>query len=432
MPLSTLNSQPSTHRLASIPPVGFWRSFDSLSSGKALMVYWQSLFGKDFAKIQPFLQPTTQHGFLYPCTADPWCECDHEVSEDAEWEQVGVCTCGDCEPIPLKRQDTVIHALNRRPFGEALRQALNFAPPASGAHSQPSTLNSQLFEVGLHAPLHAPVYFHAPSNIDTLLASVHAMLTDRPGPFLLLLPTASYLTPAVDAVLTRAGCAHVALSTILDPAELAPVQGSRFEGSKFKVPVTLTPVLDQWASRVSNHRENTGTLLSIHREIAAVRNDFVELRTAKQRLEKMLADGTFAFTRKVDATSFRILCTILAEGDAAKAGRRLGITDSMMRYTLTQWESRGPAYGAMLNLVRWRKRVGKKETLALNDSIMHEHADTTDYPGLLSDVLDGLLSMTGANWQDICEELADILRPALAASSQSTPPGKSPARVHSL
>jgi len=95
-----------------------------------------------------------------------------------------------------------------------------------------------------------------------------------------------------------------------------------------------------------------------------VRKDFVELRTAKQQLEKMLADGTFAFTRKVDATSFKILCTILAEGDVAKASRRLGITDSMMRYTLTQRESRGQAYGAMLDLVRWRKRVGRKETLA--------------------------------------------------------------------
>ena len=194
--------------LASIRPVGFWRSFDSLSSGKALMVYWQSLFGKDFASIQPFLQPTAQHSLLYPCTADPWCECDHEVSEDAEWEQVGVCTCGDCEPIPLKRQDTIIHALNRRLFGEAVRQALGFAPPASGANSQLSTFNPQPLEIGLHAALHAPVYFHAPSNTDALLASIHAMLTDRPGPFLLLLPTPSYLTPAVDAVLTRAACAH--------------------------------------------------------------------------------------------------------------------------------------------------------------------------------------------------------------------------------
>jgi hypothetical protein len=48
---------------------------------------------------------------------------------------------------------------------------------------------------------------------------------------------------------------------------------------------------------------------------------------------------------------------------------------------------------------------------------MHEQAETTDYPGLLSDILDGLLSMTETNWQDLCEDLADRLRPVLAASS---------------
>src|SRR5438128_2233808 len=64
-------------------------------------------------------------------------------------------------------------------------------------------------------------------------------------------------------------------------------------------------------------------LAGIHREIASVRKDFGELRSAKQRLEKMLADGVFAFTRKVDATSFKVLCTILAEGDVSKASRSL-------------------------------------------------------------------------------------------------------------
>src|SRR5678815_2665272 len=43
-----------------------------------------------------------------------------------------------------------------------------------------------------------------------------------------------------------------------------------------------------------------GVLERIYREIAAVRKDFVELRGAKERLEKMLADRVFAFTRKVD------------------------------------------------------------------------------------------------------------------------------------
>jgi hypothetical protein len=36
-----------------------------------------------------------------------------------------------------------------------------------------------------------------------------------------------------------------------------------------------------------------------------------------------------------------------------------------------------------------------------------------DYPGLLADVLDGLLSMNEENWAERCEELAEMLRPAV-------------------
>jgi len=160
-------------------------------------------------------------------------------------------------------------------------------------------------------------------------------------------------------------------------------------------------------------RQSGGTLLSIHSEIAAVRKDFGELRSAKQRLEKMLADGVFAFTRKVDATSFKVLCAILAEGDVSKAARRLEIGDPLMRYYLGQWKERGGAYSVMLDLVRWRKKVGRKETLPLNETILHEKAETTDYTGLLSDVLDGLLLMSDENWQERCEELQELVRPSV-------------------
>jgi len=64
------------------PPRAFWPAFDSIPSGRALMIVWQSSFGNDFFKIQPFLQPTPTHSLLYPCTRIPPCQCDHDVRED--------------------------------------------------------------------------------------------------------------------------------------------------------------------------------------------------------------------------------------------------------------------------------------------------------------------------------------------------------------
>ena len=151
-------------------------------------------------------------------------------------------------------------------------------------------------------------------------------------------------------------------------------------------------------------------LATIRQDIAAVRNDFVELRTAKQRLEKMLADGLFAFTRKVDATSFKILCTILAEGDVAKAARALEMGDSTLRDALRRWRGRGKAYQAMLDVVRWRKKVGRSQMVPLNDAVLMGRTESANHPELLSEVLEGLLSMNEENWTERAEELVEMLR----------------------
>ena len=106
----------------------------------------------------------------------------------------------------------------------------------------------------------------------------------------------------------------------------------------------------------------------------------------------------------------------LAEGDVAKASRSLGIPEDTLRAVVRRWEDKGKEYRNMADLVRWRKRVGRRETLPLNEAILHDRTETVDYPGLLSDVLDGLLSMNEENWDDRCQELAELLRPAVHQS----------------
>lgn len=161
-----------------------------------------------------------------------------------------------------------------------------------------------------------------------------------------------------------------------------------------------------------HHADVVEMLAGIREEIAAVRSEFVELRTSKERLERMLADGLFGFAQKVDGRAFKVLCTILAEGDVAKASRALGVADGSLRTLMRRWRKMGKEYLAMLELVRWRKAVGRREVVALSESVLLERAPPVDCPGLLADVLDGLLSMTQENWRERCEELAELLRPA--------------------
>lgn len=149
----------------------------------------------------------------------------------------------------------------------------------------------------------------------------------------------------------------------------------------------------------------------LRREIAAVRKDYQELRRAKEELERMRADGLFKFVEKIDPQSFRIVCAVLVHGDVAKAARALNENDSTLRTRLAEWKRRGPAYRVLLELVRWRKSIGRRQLGQLNEEILGGKAASTDFAGLLSDVLDELLSFNESNWETKCEELAALLRP---------------------
>ena len=69
-----------------------------------------------------------------------------------------------------------------------------------------------------------------------------------------------------------------------------------------------------------------------------MRKDYAETKTAKERLERMQAEKLFAFTEKLDADSFHILCAVLAQGDVAKARRALNACDATLRSRIRQWE----------------------------------------------------------------------------------------------
>ena len=152
----------------------------------------------------------------------------------------------------------------------------------------------------------------------------------------------------------------------------------------------------------------------VKKEVVAWRTDYREVQTAKARLEKMQADGLMKFTAKVDGKSFLVLCAIIACGDVAKASRTLQMGDSTVRDVVNGWKKLGPSYAVMSDLVRWRKRVGGKYTVPFNDAVLYEKESAAGNETIFSELLDGLMSMTESNWQDICAELESTLKKQLA------------------
>jgi len=374
----------------------FWRGLESISSGAALMPDWQWAFGTATDVVRPFLRPTGKVAASFPCPARPACECRHEVRETG-FGLVAVCLCGpgECDSFVIQPQDVVIYGLDREGLAAALRGALGFGEAPAAPYS---TVRVQEIGVG---PVRTPVYFSCAGE-EALLRELERLFAVRDGPLILLTPTGWACSQEVESALRRVGGAHVSLSAFVN-----------VDAGGFKVKAGSEGMWTEFERRAASLRDDGGTLRSIHREIAAVRSEVVELRSAKQQLEKMLAEGLFAFTRKVDAASFKVLCCVLAEGDVAKASRTLGMSDGSLRTLMRRWRGMGKPYQVMLDLVRWRKAIGGKETVALNDNILLGQTKSADQPALVADLLEKVTEMTGDNWREKAEEMEEMLRAAV-------------------
>jgi hypothetical protein len=58
----------------------------------------------------------------------------------------------------------------------------------------------------------------------------------------------------------------------------------------------------------------------------------------------------------------------------------------------------------------------RRETVPLKDKVLLGQAKSTDYPGLVADVLGKVTEMTGDNWQEKAEELEEMLTPVVTAT----------------
>jgi hypothetical protein len=372
---------------------GFWHALELLAGG-AVMAEWAFELGNEIERVRHFLRPTPGVVTTFPCTNRFPCECSHRVEPAGNGQWVAVCDCADCAPIRLTAADVMVFEPDIGRLADAVAEVCGWERCAT------ETAVRSAWRVGTWSNLSAPVIWCAGGDEDRLRRSVDDLVAFEAAPFVLLLPTRGHLSSRIDAALKREGCIAVPLADVLTVEA----------GGKFKLICPLDAARREFEERSATRRDSGKILRQIHEKIAQVGVEQKELRRAKERLEKMQGEGLFAFTKGVDARAFKIICTIFAEGDVAKASRELKMRDSTLRDEIKAWKGRGKAYETMLDLVEWRKSVGRHVEIPLNDAILLERSKSVDHPALLSDVLDGLLSMTEGNWEDKVEELAEVLR----------------------
>ena len=178
---------------------------------------------------------------------------------------------------------------------------------------------------------------------------------------------------------------------------------------------------DQMHQMMKGIQEQMATMRGEMRQgFAAVLVEHQALKSAKERLEQMQGENLFKFLLEIDDRAFRIICAVLVTGDVAKAARALSLKDSTLRQVLTSWRRRGGIYLGLLELLRWRKRRRITGTVPFNDALLYDDGGKSSRESVMAEVLDGVLSMTEANWPDVCAELETLLRGQLGSLRAGT------------
>ncbi len=359
----------------------FWRA---LAWPEGLRGQWNVAASSAWPLVQPWLTLTDRVAEECPCPRRPPCRCLHEFIQTRHgWFARCVCQPRECAPTPVNPADRMIWRWDYPRFLAGLRAALQLESLTAARESAPASLVLLGGAPTRQPVFFAPLPFSAPGPIADWSQALHSR------------PDAILLTP-LGAAQPRA----LALADVLRPGP-----GGRLLACE--PPATFwTKVTRQLGEPASA----TSTLLKDLRAAVGRLNQAAATATQNPAAPK-LAQEVMALAQRIDPQSFQILCAVLSSGDVAKASRRLGLPDSTLRATLAGWRRRGPTYATMLELIRWRKRIGRKETVHLDPALFRAPTPATDHAGLLADVLESLLEMTDENWRERTDELAGLLRP---------------------
>lgn len=371
-----------------------WRCLEDVRGLVAVPAVWGARLDGEFGAVRSsYLASRKERARSVPCPRG--CGCAHEVVKHDDGKLIGVCRCEswNCEDIELSDADLVLLELNVSKLGREIVQAF-------GCDAKPAKLSvADVLQVGSFERTAVPLLLAIPHDVSGLCAVATSLAATLNGPFVLFVPTARFVTAESSAICRE--------------AKIVALDGNLSFSSDGKLCANSTAEklfgdvgMSALGAPIVRH-----TLEGIHREISAVREERTEMREENTRLKQMHAEGFFKFTQRVDAKTFKVLCTVLAQGDVAKASRELKMKDSTLRELIKGWSGRGKAYALCADLVRWRKKVGRKEVVPLNDAVLLERTDTNDHADLLSDVLDELLQMNDLNWEDKVSQLVEVLRP---------------------
>ena len=183
----------------------------------------------------------------------------------------------------------------------------------------------------------------------------------------------------------------------------------------------LSGVINQLGKGVEAVRINTE---------AIAKNEY-ELRQEYAELQRLHAEGYLKFAERVNAKDFIAFVLIMAKGNRKAAADELNIPHRSFYDHVDKWRKMGPEYRRMFSMMAWRKKIGRKIKVRIEDSLLsgepnnqaenpktirdvltrmkEEAVDRRDYPDILRQILGVMITQNLDNWRTVNQEVIGIL-----------------------
>lgn len=374
----------------------FWRALERLPDG-AVMLEWEHELGEEFEIARPFLLMSQELARTYPCTNSAGCGIPHRVEGHAG---IAVCELDEwCAPIRVESRDLLVFTVDTPKLCSGIADALRLGRPVGR-----NGTGARADWVGTCGGANSSVFLMCPGDSTRMAREVERLFCAHPDPFVLFTPTGIHCSREVESALKRQSCLHIPLAWAL---ALNGADGLTVRNS-------IQPLLDQFTRGLAEGKGLVKTVERMDRNLELVAKDKFELRTAVSKLERMRAQGMFAFVEKIDPETLQQFLMIIAAGNVAKASRELGMSDSTLRSKVEGWHQRGKRYAALAEFVRWRKSIKGQAGMERAMEIASGAERDVDYPSLLRDILGELAEFNEQNWEERAEELAQLLKSLLS------------------
>lgn len=108
----------------------FWSACEKLASAAVMREWEKDIRDADvLAAARRLIVATGHQSLSYPCTQEHWCACSHEVVTHKDGSMVAICTCddGDCDPIPVTRDDLTLYEMDHSKILGGIARAAGLA-----------------------------------------------------------------------------------------------------------------------------------------------------------------------------------------------------------------------------------------------------------------------------------------------------------------